>query len=303
MDLTRRSLLRLGTLATGAAVLEACTPPRSRSTSPGAAALPAPRAVTTMPFQRLAYGTSASQFGDLRVPGGPGPHPVVMIVHGGFWTTGYDLELMTPMCEALARDGTATWNVEYRRVGDPGGGWPGTFLDVAAAADQLRTLAGPYALDQRRVATLGHSAGGQLALWAAGRRWIRDGDLFQTSPLRVQGAVSLAGVVDLRRAWSLGFEAVGRLMGGTPDEYPTRYDTGSPADLLPLGVPQVLLHGSDDQVVPATLSADYRAEAVARGDDVQLVPLQGVGHMELIQPTSAAWPAVLDAVRAVVTLT
>lgn len=306
VDLTRRSLLRLGALATGAAVLDACEPGlRPRPATPPAtpAASHAPRAADAMPFVRMAYGKASSQFGDLRIPGGRGPHPVVLVVHGGSWATGSDLDLMLPICEALAREGFATWNIEYRRVGNPGGGWPGTFLDVAAATDHLRVLARKHPLDLRRVTTLGHAAGGQLALWAAGRRWIRDGELYHPSPLRVQGAVSLAGVLDLRRAWALGIEAVGRLMGGTPEEFPTRYGTGSPAELLPLGVPQVLLLGSDDRIVPATLSETYRKEALARGDDVQLVPLRGVDHAGLIEPRSAAWPAVRAAVRTVVTRT
>lgn len=254
-----------------------------------------------MPFTRVAYGTAPSQFGDLRLPGGPGPHPVAIVVHGGFWANAYDLELMMPICEGLARDGIATWNIEYRRLGEPGGGWPGTFQDVAGGSDHLRTLARKHGLDLRRVVTLGHSAGGQLALWAAGRRWIREGELHRRSPLRVQGAVSLAGVVDLRRAWDLGFENVGQLMGGTPEEVPTRYGMGSPAELLPLGVRQVLLTGKDDRVIPASLNEAYRQEALARGDDVQLVPLRGVDHAALIEPRSAAWPAVQAAVRTVLT--
>lgn len=303
MELTRRTLLRVGALAAGAAVLDACElQPRARSSARSAAAPIAPltHARATLPFTRIPYGKAASQFGDLRLPGGAGPHPLVIVVHGGFWGSSYDLELMLPICESLQRDGIATWNVEYRRLGETGGGWPGTFLDVAAASDHLRTLARRHPLDLRRVATLGHSAGGQLALWAAGRRWIRDGELYQPKPLRVQGAVSLAGVVDLRRAWDMGFEAVGQLMGGTPDEVPARYGMGSPAELLPLGVRQVLLLGNEDRVIPAALNEAYRQEAIARGDDVELVPLRGVDHIELIEPQSAAWPAVQAAVRTVV---
>jgi acetyl esterase/lipase len=203
---------------------------------------------------------------------------------------------MGPVCEALRAQGLATWNVEYRRLGEPGGGWPGTFLDVAAATDHLRDIAPAHGLDLGRVITLGHSAGGHLSLWVAARRWIRDGELFQPNPLRVQGAVSLAGVVDLRRAWSYGLDAVTQLMGGTPDDVPERYDTGSPADLLPLGVPQILVHGRDDRVVPADLSVEYHAVAIRRGDDVRLVPLTAVGHYELIEPASPAWPPVAEAV-------
>jgi acetyl esterase/lipase len=302
VELTRRTLLRVGALAAGAAVLDACElQPRARPTTQTPPIAPPKPSAATLPFTRMAYGSAASQFGDLRLPGGSGPHPVVVVVHGGFWGNGYDLDLMMPVCERLAYDGIATWNVEYRRLGEAGGGWPGTFLDIAAASDHLRTIARKHALDLRRVATLGHSAGGQLALWAAGRRWIRDGELYKRSPLRVQGAVSLAGVVDLRRAWDLGFEAVAQLMGGTPDQVPARYGMGSPAELLPLGVRQVLLTGNEDRVIPASLNETYRQEAVARGDDVQLVPLRGIDHAALIEPRSAAWPAVQAAVHTVVT--
>jgi acetyl esterase/lipase len=287
-------------VAAGAAVLDACElTPRARTTPQPPAIVPATRTPATYPFTRLAYGQARSQFGDLRLPGGQGPHPIVIVVHGGFWENGYDLDLMLPICETFQRQGIATWNVEFRRLGEPGGGWPGTFLDVAAASDHLRTLARKHSLDLKRVVTLGHSAGGQLALWAAGRRWIRNGELRQRSPLRVQGAVSLAGVVDLRRAWDLGFQQVGQLMGGSPEEVPTRYGSGSPAELLPLGVRQVLVLGKEDRIIPASLNETYVQEARARGDDVQLVPIRGVDHAELIEPQSAAWPAVEAAVRSV----
>src|SRR5262249_44049326 len=205
----------------------------------------------TLPFDRIAYGADAQQFGELRRPVGTGTYPVVGVVHGGFWQSPYDLGLMVPVFEGLTKEGLATGDVEYRRVGDPGGGWPGTFLDVGAAVDHLRTLAPQHGLDVRRTVTLGHSAGGQLALWLAGRRWIRDGELSRPKPLKVRGAVSLAGVVDLRRAYDLGFEAVGRLMGGSPVDFPARYAAGCPAALLPLGGPPVLVHGTADPIVPA----------------------------------------------------
>jgi len=198
------------------------------------------------------------------------------------------------VCEALRGQGLATWSVEYRRLGGPGGGWPGTFLDVAAAVDHLRILAPQHGLDMARVVTLGHSAGGQLALWAAGRRWIRDGELQSTSPFRVRGAVALAGLVDLEQAWALGYDVVTQLMGGPPDAVPARYAAGSPAALLPLGVPQALVHGTVDAVVPPALSERYRALARQRGDDVALVS-PPIGHFELIDPASAAWPQVLAA--------
>jgi acetyl esterase/lipase len=253
-----------------------------------------------MPFERSAYGTNPQQFGDLRRPAGAASSPVVIVIHGGFWQSQDDLGLMLPLCEALAREGVATWNIEYRRVGDPGGGWPGTFLDVGAAADHLRTIAPQYGLDRRAVVTLGHSAGGQLALWLAGRRWIRDGELRTPKPLKLRGAMALAGIVDLRRAYDLGMAPVGQLMGGSPADVPQRYDVGDPAALIPLGVPQVLVHGSADTIVPEGLSAGYQREATSRGDEARLVGLPGTGHFELIDPGTPAWATARDSLRALV---
>lgn len=288
---TRRDLLRVLGLGAAAVALEACAPAARRR---GAAVPSGELGAPTGSARRLAYGSAPQQFGDLRLPAAAGPHPVVIVVHGGFWMTGHDLGLMSPLCEALRGQGLATWNVEYRRLGDPGGGWPGTFLDVAGAVDHLRLLAPEHQLDLARVVTLGHSAGGQLALWAAGRRWIREGELQATSPFRIRGAVALAGMSDLEQAWRLGYDVVTQLMGGSPDDVPGRYAAGSPAALLPLGVPQALVHGTADAVVPPEMSERYRALARQRGDDVALVS-PDVGHAELIDPASSAWPDVLSA--------
>src|SRR5262245_5047632 len=268
--LTRRTLLRAAMVAAAAGTVPGCGPQaRGRGGRPHAPVK------TTMPFERIAYGSAPQQFGELRRPAAGAAAPVIMVLHGGFWQSDYDLTLMIPVCEALTREGYATWNVEYRRLGDAGGGWPGTFLDVGAAADHLRTLAPQKGLDLRRVVTLGHSAGGQLALWVAGRRWIRSGELQTRRPLRLRAAMSLAGIVDLTRAYDLGINSVGQLMGGSPVEVPQRYAAGDPAALIPLGVPQVLVHGTADPIVPLVLSTQYAQEAKARGDDVKLVELQG----------------------------
>jgi len=243
-----------------------------------------------------AYGPLPAQFGELAAPPGPGPHPVVVLVHGGFWLAAYDLSLMAPLADAFVAAGIATWNVEYRRLGD-GGGWPATFEDVAAAVDHLRVLAPARGLDLGRVVSVGHSAGGHLALWLAARRRLPEASpLFRRDPLPLRAAVSLAGVCDLRRASALGFEVVHRLMGGTPAEVDAHYAMGSPADLLPLGVPQTLVHGADDRVVPLALSEGYRDRAVARGDPVTLVTIPGAGHFEPIDPRSSAWPVVRESV-------
>ncbi len=284
---------------------------------------------------RLAYGPGAFQFGDLRLPTGPGPHPTVVLIHGGYWRSRYGLKLMTGLAKDLAARGYAAWNIEYRRVGNSGGGWPGTFLDVARAADYLREIAPHYALDLRRVVPIGHSAGGHLALWLAGRPRIPAGDPLagsnlkealhpcgensvpvgarvvgsgreglygtlsggQVCPLVPAGAISLAGVVDLALAWQLhlSMDAVVELLGGTPDEVPERYAATSPAALLPLGVPQVLFHGTADVHVPIEVSRTYAKAALAANDPVTYIELPGVDHFDVIDPRSGAWAKTIEA--------
>lgn len=251
---------------------------------------------------RLPYGDGPLHYGDLRLPVGAGPCPVVVLIHGGFWRAAYDLTLMDALGDDLARRGIASWNIEYRRVGDDGGGWPGTLLDVAAATDALRTLAPRYRLGLDRVVTVGHSAGGHLALWLAARPRLAtvalagEGQLLHTgSALPVRGAVSLAGVADLEHGWrlALGRGAVAALLGGGPCELPERYAVASPAALLPLGVPQVLVQGLADEIVPPAIAEAYVAAATAAGDDARLRLLPGVEHFAVIDPASAAWRAIV----------
>lgn len=249
--------------------------------------------------ERIAYGTDSQQFGELRLPAGEGPHPVAIALHGGYWRARYDLSYFGHVCAALTAHGIATWNVEYRRLGNPGGGWPNTLLDVARAADFLRELAPKHDLDLQRVLSIGHSAGGHLALWLAGRHRIApESDLSMHDPLPLRAAVSLAGVLDLQRAEELRLsENVTRqLLGGTPAQVPERYAAASPIELLPLGVPQVLVHGAEDTSVPLEISQRFERAAVAVGDQASLLLLPGAGHFELVDPQSEEWPTVLDAV-------
>ena len=245
--------------------------------------------------QRIAYGVHPLQFGDLRVPDGVGLHPLIIVVHGGFWRAKYDLAYMGHLCAALAVRGVATWNIEYRRIGDDGGGWPNTFLDVAHAADYVRELAPRFALDLTRVIATGHSAGGHLALWLAARHRLSAAHpLFTLDPLALRGVVSLAGVADLHRAYVLRLSqrVVVELLGGSPKNVPERYAAASPAALLPLGVRQILLHGTKDGPVPFEISAEYVQAARAAGDDATLIPLLGAHHFEVVDPTSREWSAV-----------
>lgn len=260
------------------------------------------RSILTLPPPpadlRLAYGSHPLQFGDLRLPAGPDPHPLAVVIHGGFWRAHYDLLHAGHECAALTAAGIATWNIEYRRLGN-GGGWPLTFQDVGAAVDHVRQLAFEYPLDLDRVVTVGHSAGGQLALWLTGRRRLSENaPLWTPEPLQLRAAISLAGVVDLRRAWELrlGDGVVEELMGGSPAEVPERYAVTSPAELVPLGVHQVLIHGTRDDPVPFEFSEQYWEQASAAGDDATLVTLAGAGHFEPIDPRSTEWPQVLDIV-------
>jgi acetyl esterase/lipase len=251
--------------------------------------------------QRRRYGEAPDQFGDLHLPAGPGPYSLVIFFHGGYWRARYDLEHANPLCQALARVGLAMWNVEYRRVGNHGGGWPGTFADVLAALGHVRQLALDYPLDLGRVTLMGHSAGGHLALWAAAAQRIPAGHaLHDADPLPLRRVVALAPVSDLRLAWDwrLSDGAVGELLGGSPPQASEAYTLASPIELLPYGVPQVLLHGDADDAVPYELSQRYHVAARAAGDDCTLVTLPNTGHFELIDPHSPAWPHVLSAVTA-----
>jgi acetyl esterase/lipase len=252
--------------------------------------------------QRLRYGQAPENFGDLYLPAKTGPLPALVFVHGGYWRERYDLAHAEPLCRALARAGMAVWNVEYRRVGNPGGGWPGTFADVLAALGHVRRLAREYALDLDEITLMGHSAGGHLALWAAAARRIPAGHhpLLDADPLPLRRVVALAAVSDLRLAWDrrLSSSAVGELLGGSPQQAGDVYALASPIELLPCGVPQTLIHGTDDEDVPCDLSQRYHAAARAAGDDCTLVTLPDTGHFELIDPHSPAWPNVLAAVAA-----
>jgi acetyl esterase/lipase len=256
------------------------------------------------PDRRLSYGKDSSHYGELRVPAVAGRHPVVVLVHGGCFKAAYgNTRDLAAMADALEADGIATWNIEYRRLGQPGGGWPGTYLDVGHAVDYLRIVAGQYRLDLGRVVLVGHSAGGHLAMWAAARpRLPASSPLHQSNPLPVRGVVDLAGPVDLT-ANIAGYQALCRdsvitsLLGGTPATVPQRYQHASPIRLLPLGIPQVLVAGTYEDFVPLPLMNAYAEAAGRAGDSVRIVVIPGAGHFEIASPRSPAWPRIEAAIR------
>jgi len=231
---------------------------------------------------RIPYGSDANQFIDLRTPKQKGPHPVAICIHGGYWRARYDLEYLGHMGAALTAKGITTANLEYRRVGNTGGGWPATFSDIRAAYQFVIQNAARYEIDVKRVIVLGHSAGGQLALCLAARE----------SGLRA--AVSLAGVVDLQRAYELHLsnDAVVEFLGGTPKEVPDHYREADPMKLT-ITPQQWLVHGAKDDIVPPELSREYvkaKAKTTPKtSEDAKLVMIEKAGHFEIVDPRARAW--------------
>ncbi len=254
---------------------------------------------------RLYWGLGELQFGDLRLPTGPGPHPIVVLIHGGCWLSDYRMQYMGALGDALKAEGIATWNIEYRSVGDAGGGWPGTMLDVGAAIDDLRFLATKYPLDLDRVVLSGHSAGAQLALWAATRPSAAAvNPLRGENPLPVHGVVALSPVADLVASVSddtpICGRSAARLLGGTPEEVPERYALVSPAEMLPLGVPYAIVSGVEDQFVAAAHVAVFAEQARRAGDAMRLELIPEAGHFEVVAPGTVAFAVTVAFIRAMV---
>jgi acetyl esterase/lipase len=256
------------------------------------------------PDRRLAYGQDSSEYGELRLPAGRGPHPIAILIHGGCFKAAYaTAKDFGAMAEALKRDGIATWNVEYRRLGQPGGGWPGTYLDVGRAVDHLRGIAQEYDLDVGRVIVVGHSAGGHLAMWAAARhRLPKESALYVADPLPLRGVIDLAGPIDMT-ANIAGYQSLCRdsvittLLGGTPAVVPEHYAQASAIRMLPLGIPQVIVVGSHEEFVPLPLVRAYERAATAAGDSIRVILIPGAGHFEIATPKAFTWPRVESAIR------
>lgn len=255
------------------------------------------------PGSKIAYGEAPQQFGELRLPEGKGPFPVVVLVHGGCWLAEFNYVYITRLAAAMVAQGYAVWTIEYRRLGDAGGGWPNTLLDPARATDHLRELAKAYPLDLSRVVSVGHSAGGHLALWLAARGKLKLGsDLYVVNPLPLKAVVGLAAITDLH-TYRVGpadscNASVDQLMGGSDARYPQRYAQASPLALLPLGVPQWLIQGELDRIVPVTSVSAYAQAATAKGDLVNLRVLPQAGHFEPVAPQPPAWAALKEALAA-----
>ncbi len=238
------------------------------------------------------YGPGPSQVGELFLPRGSGPFPVAIVLHGGYWRAKYDRSQMDGLCVDLSAHALAAWNLEYRRVG-LGGGWPETFEDVAAGVDFLAELDAP--LDLGRVLAVGHSAGGQLAAWIAARPTLPDGVPGSNPRVSARGVVSQAGILDLVLAAGLMPSAEPtRALLGDPAEHPDRYELASPRARVPLGIPQLVLHGDRDDIVSMRIATSYAAAANEAGDPCELRVLTNTGHFEHIDPRTHVWHAARD---------
>ncbi|NUQ28373.1 MAG: alpha/beta hydrolase [Acidobacteriaceae bacterium] len=265
----------------------------------------------------IAYGPDTSQYGELRVPAGDGPFPIAILVHGGCWKArlrqappeATSADLLRPLSEALAKTGIATWNIEYRRLGNEGGGWPGSYQDLGSAADSLNLLAPKYHLDLTRTIVIGHSSGGQLAMWLAARRRISStSPLYRISPITIHGVLDLDGPPDMETASTWDASAcnehvVAQFFGGTPTEVPARYGEGSAAALLPLGVRQEILYSGKTEFMSrnepqwTALFQSYAVKAMQGGDRVEVVRLDKAGHFDGLNPRSSSWPTVYAKIR------
>jgi acetyl esterase/lipase len=253
---------------------------------------------------RVPYGDDPNQFADLRLPSTRGPHPVVVLVHGGCWKGNYaTLRDLAPMGDALKAAGIATWNLEYRRLGHPGGGWPGTYADVGRGIDHLRQVAPRYELDLTRVAVVGHSAGGHLAMWTAMRQRLSPkSPLHSANPLPLRGVINLAGTIDMREniahmETECRDTVVTSMLGGTPASVPERYREVTATMAVPLGIKQILIWGEHEDFVPLPLARRHVEAATKAGDQARLIVIPGIGHFESASPQSPAWRTVLEAIR------
>lgn len=255
--------------------------------------------------ETIAYGPGPLQFGELWLPAGQGPHPVVLMVHGGCWLSSVaKLGIMNYVAEDLRQRGYAVWNIEYRGIDRDGGGYPGTFQDVAAAADELTAIAPRYGLDLDRLVAVGHSAGGHLVLWLAARpRLPATSPLKSAHPLPIPAVLSLGGLPDLAAVRALGdqscgAETVDRLVGPAGAAHRDVYADTSPAELPAGHDEEVLINADTDPIAPAEMGAAYAARMKARGARIRQETIRESGHVELIAPGTAAWSRASEVIDA-----
>ena len=250
------------------------------------------------PDYSYAYGDHPQQFGELYLPQTAARRPVIILIHGGCYNAAYSLKPIGAVAKALAGQGFAVWNIEYRRK-DTGGGYPRMFLDVARAADYLHQISDLHQLNLAQVIALGHSAGGHLALWLAARHKLPESSrLHLDGALPIQAVVALAAVANPILALERGLcsDALPVVMGGLPEEVPAHYQHGSPPALLPLGVPQTHIIGSADMKMLNNVRP-YIAAAQTLGDEVELITLPEAGHFEIVSTASPAWQTVQAAIH------
>ena len=252
----------------------------------------------TEPDETVFYGDSAQQFAELRLPECE-PEASIILIHGGCWQNAYDLGYVRPMADALKASGYLVWSIEYRRIGDEGACWPGTFEDVGRAVDQFRAIMKKRNLTNTKKIFMGHSAGGNLALWAAARaNFSNEHPLAIAEPLKAEAVIGLAAITDLRR-YAAGKseceQAVVELLG-LPAEHDQQYAATSPVELLPSGVPTILLQGSEDTIVRREQAQRFHDAANACGDLCSIEYIPGAGHFDLVHPGTLAWRIVLASV-------
>ncbi len=251
------------------------------------------------PTRIVTYGEDPLQYAQLWLPEGPGPYPVVVLIHGGCWTTSIaDLTYFNYAAEDLRRRGLAVWSVEYRGIDKPGGGYPGTFLDVSAALQRLAQEAPKANLSLTHLVVAGHSAGGHLALWAAGQHKIAaDSPLHTDHPIKIAAVVDIAGIPNLKTDTNTacGAAVISQLTGAPSATRPDVYADTSPADMLPLGVPQVVIHGVADDTVAPSIGEAYAKAAQAAGDPVVVKSPPG-DHVDEIAPDQPAWAVAAETI-------
>ncbi len=280
-----------------AALMLACSSAQAQAAQSPEQVYKAAGAKASPPVATVAYGPDPLQVADLRLPAGPGPFPVAIVVHGGCWRASVDNRAgIAAFADALGKRGFATWNIEYRRVGDQGGGWPGTFQDVAAAVDKLAEVAAKHRLDMSRVVIVGHSAGAHLALWAASRPRLpapwSNVAVRPVTVVAIDGPGALAPFVGVD-AEVCGAPVIVPLMGGTPRERPEAYKIASPADHLPLGLRQLSVEAE-----LGDLMQPYNAAARASGDPIEVLRPPGANHFDVVTPGSPNGEAVADFIAA-----